>query len=101
MGQDHHGNLHGLLHRAPGEQPSALRDFQGDFSEKLRVGQSSYILCCNVLRESGCGRSQLAVNGEPSAVVLPMVQCARNDYCLRAETVSLLRGCGLEDELLW
>ena len=32
--------------------------------------------------------------------MLPFVQCPRDDYCLRAETVSLLRGVGIEDELL-
>lgn len=33
-------------------------------------------------------------------IVLPMIQCPRADYSLRAETVSLLRGSGISDDLL-
>ena len=32
--------------------------------------------------------------------MLPLIQCPREDYSLRAETVSLLRSIGIGDELL-
>jgi exopolyphosphatase len=37
---------------------------------------------------------------DPGTIVLPLVQCPRADYSLRAETVSLLRSVGIGDELL-